>query len=218
MKNIHEVLLLESILIRNKILWRINSIFIKFSLNALLFMKSWNQCKNPSFLHNAMCIESDHGSTKMRRCLSRFMALYSRWLWSEVWMEIVISIIDHFQKKQFFFNHGISIIDFQSLNFEMIKWSIFFFLNQWICQVATCNMPKAKRKVSLSFFYLFIVTIAERITINKRMTYDFPFSFLFLIDLSLDGFLKTDWSFNRFFDLFQPIIEFFDFFKWSIIY
>ncbi len=46
-------------------LWRINIILVKFSPNALLFEKSWNECKNPSFLHKAMCIESDLGSMKM---------------------------------------------------------------------------------------------------------------------------------------------------------
>ncbi len=57
-----------------------NFVLIKFSL--LLFEKSWNECKNPSFLHKAMCIESDHCSTKMRHCLSTFVVLYSRRLWS----------------------------------------------------------------------------------------------------------------------------------------
>ncbi len=74
-------MLLETILIRKKILWRINFVLIKFSLNALLFEKSWNECKNPSFHHKAMCNESDHGSTKMRCCLSTFVALYTRKLW-----------------------------------------------------------------------------------------------------------------------------------------
>ncbi len=58
LKNIHQVSLLESILIQKKILWRINFVFIKFLLNALLFEKSCNECKNPSFLHKATCIES----------------------------------------------------------------------------------------------------------------------------------------------------------------
>ncbi len=57
-----------------KILCRINHVLIKFSLNELRFEKSWNECKNPSFLHNVTCIESDHGLTKMRCCLSTFMA------------------------------------------------------------------------------------------------------------------------------------------------
>ncbi len=70
LKNIHQVLLLKSILIRKKILWRVNFVLIKLSLNVLLFEKSWNECKNPSFLHKAICIESDHGSTKMGCCLS----------------------------------------------------------------------------------------------------------------------------------------------------
>ncbi len=76
LKNIHEVLLLESILIWKEILWRINFVLIKFSLNVLLFEKSWNECKNPSFLHKAMCIESNQSSMKMRLCLSTFMAWY----------------------------------------------------------------------------------------------------------------------------------------------
>ncbi len=69
---------LKDILIRKKILWRINFSFTKFLQNALLFGKSWNECKNTSLLHKVMCTESDHSSTKMRHCLSTFMALYSR--------------------------------------------------------------------------------------------------------------------------------------------
>ncbi len=42
--------------------------------SALLFEKSWNECKNPSFLHKAMCIVLDHGSIKVQRWLSTFMA------------------------------------------------------------------------------------------------------------------------------------------------
>ncbi len=56
LKNIHEVLLLEGILIRKKILWRINFVLIKFLLCALLFEKSRNEYKNPSFLHKPTCI------------------------------------------------------------------------------------------------------------------------------------------------------------------
>ncbi len=59
LKNVLEVLPLRSILIWKKILWRINSVLIKFSIKALFLEKSWNECKNPSFLHKAMCIESD---------------------------------------------------------------------------------------------------------------------------------------------------------------
>ncbi len=59
-KNIHEVFLLESILIRKKILWRLNLLFTKFLLNTLLFEKVWNECKNPSFLHKVTCIRLDH--------------------------------------------------------------------------------------------------------------------------------------------------------------
>ncbi len=51
LKNIHEVLLLKSILIWDKILWRINFDLIKFLLNALLLGKLWNECKNSYFLH-----------------------------------------------------------------------------------------------------------------------------------------------------------------------
>ncbi len=39
LKNIHEVLLLKSTLVRKKILRRINFVLIKFLLNALLFEK-----------------------------------------------------------------------------------------------------------------------------------------------------------------------------------
>ncbi len=40
------------------------------------FWRPWNECKNPSFLLKAVCIESDHGSMKMLHCF-----LYS-WLYS----------------------------------------------------------------------------------------------------------------------------------------
>ncbi len=90
------------------------------------------------------------------------------------------------------------IIDFRSLNFGMIDFLsafffnfflIFFFFYQWICQVATCNIAEAKRKISLSFFYLLLI-------------------------VSLDQFFETDWSINNhFFDLFHPINRIFWFFK-----
>ncbi len=70
-----------SILIQKKILWRINFVLIKFSLNALLFEKSQNECKNPSFLHKAMCIELHRGSMKMQCCLSTFIAWNYKGLW-----------------------------------------------------------------------------------------------------------------------------------------
>ncbi len=60
LKNVHGVLLLESIIIRKKILWRINFILIKFSPNALLFEKLQNECENPSFLYKVICIRSEH--------------------------------------------------------------------------------------------------------------------------------------------------------------
>ncbi len=60
LKNIHEVFLLESILIRKKILWRINFVLKKFSPNALLFDKLQNESENPSFLHQVTSIRSDH--------------------------------------------------------------------------------------------------------------------------------------------------------------
>ncbi len=75
-------MLLESILIQNNILWRINYVLIKILLDAsLLYEKSWNECKNSSFLHKATFIEWDHGSVKMWRCLFTFMALNSRRLY-----------------------------------------------------------------------------------------------------------------------------------------
>ncbi len=43
LKNICKVFLLESILSRKKILWRINFFLIKFSPNTLLFEKLQNQ-------------------------------------------------------------------------------------------------------------------------------------------------------------------------------
>ncbi len=60
LKNIHKVLLLESILIRKKILWRINFVLIKFSLNALLFEKSQNEWKNLSSLREVTRIKSNY--------------------------------------------------------------------------------------------------------------------------------------------------------------
>ncbi len=50
LKNIREVFLLESILIRKKTLCRINFVLLKFSPNGLLFEKLQNECKHPSFL------------------------------------------------------------------------------------------------------------------------------------------------------------------------
>ncbi len=57
---------------KKKNLWRINFIFIKFSLSVLLFEKSWNEYKNPSFFHKAMCIESETGSTFNRNAALPF--------------------------------------------------------------------------------------------------------------------------------------------------
>ncbi len=69
------------------------------------------------------------------------------------------------------FNHRFSIT--QYWNDQMIDFFQFFFLffpnffflflffYQWICQVATCNIGKATRKMSLSFFYIFIVTVTD---------------------------------------------------------
>ncbi len=50
-KNICEVFLFERILVRKKILWRINFVFIKFLPNALFFEKLQNEYKNSSFLY-----------------------------------------------------------------------------------------------------------------------------------------------------------------------
>ncbi len=60
LKNIRKVFLLESLLIRKKILWRINFVLIKFSPNALLFQKLQDECKKTSFLHKVICIRLDH--------------------------------------------------------------------------------------------------------------------------------------------------------------
>ncbi len=54
LKNIYEVLLLKSVLIRKKILRRINFILIKFLLNKLFLEKLTNECKKPLFFHKAM--------------------------------------------------------------------------------------------------------------------------------------------------------------------
>ncbi len=42
----------------------------KISLSALLFEKSWNECKNLSFFHKAVCIESD---TVQQKCGIAFL-------------------------------------------------------------------------------------------------------------------------------------------------
>ncbi len=60
LKNIRKVFPLESILIWNKILWRINSVLIKFLPNPLPFEKLQYECKNSSLLHKVTCITSDH--------------------------------------------------------------------------------------------------------------------------------------------------------------
>ncbi len=80
LNNIHNVLLLENTLVWKKILWRINFVLIKFSLNALLFEKLRNECKSPSFLYKATCIVSDHCTTKMRCSLFTFVACNCRGL------------------------------------------------------------------------------------------------------------------------------------------
>ncbi len=73
-------MLLISVLIRKKILWGINFILIKFLLNALLFEKLQNECKNLSLLHKATCINLDHSTTKMQCHLFTFMACNYRGL------------------------------------------------------------------------------------------------------------------------------------------
>ncbi len=56
LKNILKIFLLESILTRKKILWRINFILIKFLLNKILLEKIWNECKKTAFLHKAIVV------------------------------------------------------------------------------------------------------------------------------------------------------------------
>ncbi len=55
LKNNRRVFLLKSILIWKKILWRINFVLAKFSLNVLFFKKLQNECENPSFHHKLTC-------------------------------------------------------------------------------------------------------------------------------------------------------------------
>ncbi len=83
-------MLLEGIRDQKKILWRINFALIKCLLTALLFEKSWNEYKNPLYLRKAACIESDHGSTKMRHCHSIFVALYCRRLWNRSFLRLKV--------------------------------------------------------------------------------------------------------------------------------
>ncbi len=65
LKNIHEVFLLESILIRKQMLRRINFILIKFLPNAL-FEKLQNECKNSSFLHKVTRVRLDQAGTVIK--------------------------------------------------------------------------------------------------------------------------------------------------------
>ncbi len=95
LKNIHVGLLLESIFVRKKILWRIVVVLIKCSVSALLFEKSLNECENPSFLHKAMRIGLDRGSTKLQHCLSTFMALNSTRFWSNTHYHFFYKNLDH---------------------------------------------------------------------------------------------------------------------------
>ncbi len=115
-------------------------------------------------------VVDDHSINERVWCFDYVISWKSFWL-SKYWFQSKINhrsfSIDRLENNQFF-----SIINFRSLNFGMIKWSIFFRL-------------------------------------NKRMMYDFPFSFLWSFDLSFDWFFETDWLVNQFFDLFQPINRFF---------
>ncbi len=63
LKNIREVFLLESMLIRKKILQRKKFVLIKFLPNALLIEKLQNECKSPSLHYKVTCIRSDHAGT-----------------------------------------------------------------------------------------------------------------------------------------------------------
>ncbi len=85
LKNFREIFLLKSILIRKRILWRINFVLIKFLPNALLFEKLQNECKNLSFLHKFTCIRSDLEGTviklhihgfKLREALTKQIQTY----------------------------------------------------------------------------------------------------------------------------------------------
>ncbi len=64
LKNIYEGFLLESILTREEILWRINFILIKFFLNKILLKKIQNECKKPSFHRTATRISWTTGKRK----------------------------------------------------------------------------------------------------------------------------------------------------------
>ncbi len=73
MKNFHKVFPLENILIRKKILWRINFVLIKFSPNALLFEKLQNECKNSSVSIKLHVL----GQTMQRSCQVLYSWLYT---------------------------------------------------------------------------------------------------------------------------------------------
>ncbi len=147
LKNTHEVLLLESILIRKKILWRISLVFIKFSLNVLLlFEKSQNECKNLSFLHKDMCIESDCGSRKMRHCLSTFMALNSRRL-------CFFSIISFPELCMVSWIILQLYLLFGPVDISKLYWCFFSWM---INQLSRRIYPKNSTKTFSKFFWLYI--------------------------------------------------------------
>ncbi len=116
------------------------------------------------------------------------------------------SMIDYFRLIGWKTIDFFSIMEFRSLNFGMIKWSIFsdffrifpdflwfFFLTseyaKW--KHATLQTPKEKFPFHFSIYLL-----------------------LLLRTVSLDQFFETDWSINQsFFDLFQLINQIFRFIK-----
>ncbi len=113
----------------------------------------------------------------------------------------------------------ISIIDFQSLNFGMIKWSIFlnffpifffliFFTNEYAkWQYATLEKPKEKFHSRFSIYFLSLLLTVSLINFFET---DFSIFLVQLINQSIDRSINFSIFFNR-------SIEFFDFLKWSII-
>ncbi len=98
LKNIRKVFLFESILIRKKMLWRINFVLIKFSPNAILFEKLQNECKNPAFLHKVTCIRPE---PSRRSCQVSHSWLYTLGCFDNAYVNcnmigLVLHILQHF--------------------------------------------------------------------------------------------------------------------------
>ncbi len=104
-------------------------------------------------------------------------------------------------KQSIFF----SITEFRSSIFDhsVLEWSNdqFFKNYQWISQVATCNIAKAKRKISLSFFYLFIVTVKKKKKGVVRWDLEGPISSGYLTHCSHPFFMSIHIEFSASFSM-----------------